>query len=136
MISHTGDSPKWVKSKRRRTKKERERAKVGNNNGARKAAWAKNLLQCSSLSLLSPTICLHPLLLGVTEELVGDENIKIYNFHCIPRSLSQPCTPSTLNTIYRSSLVDQSVEMDGHNSVEATIYLAVSRSQYSTYLGA
>ena len=51
-----GDSPKWVKSKRRRKKKrerKKEKAKVGENNGqathgARKhawrtqAAWAKN----------------------------------------------------------------------------------------------
>ena len=28
-----GDSPKWVKSKRRRKKRERESAKVGDNNG-------------------------------------------------------------------------------------------------------
>ena len=39
-----GDSPKWVKSRRRRGKKEKERAKVGENNGqathgARKHAW-------------------------------------------------------------------------------------------------
>ena len=48
IISHMGDSPKWVKSRRRRKKKkerERERgAKVGENNGqathgARKHAW-------------------------------------------------------------------------------------------------
>ena len=34
-VSHSGDSPKWVKSKRRRERKERkrERPKVGNNNG-------------------------------------------------------------------------------------------------------
>ena len=40
-FSYTGDSPKWVKSKRRR---KRERAKVGDNNGqathgAHKHAW-------------------------------------------------------------------------------------------------
>ena len=34
-FSHTGDSPKWVKSKRRRREKRKktERPKVGNNNG-------------------------------------------------------------------------------------------------------
>ena len=32
-FSHTGVSPKWVKSKRRREKRKRRRAKVGNNNG-------------------------------------------------------------------------------------------------------
>ena len=47
IISHMGDSPKWVKSKRRRKKekkKKKERAKVGDNNGlathgAHKHAW-------------------------------------------------------------------------------------------------
>ena len=39
-----GDSPKWVKSRRRRKKEKKERAKVGDNNGqathgARKHAW-------------------------------------------------------------------------------------------------
>ena len=43
IFSHTGDSPKWVKSKRRR-KREKERLNDGNNNGqathgARKHAW-------------------------------------------------------------------------------------------------
>ena len=43
MFSHTGDSPKWVKSKRRR-KKEKRRLNDGENNGqathgARKHAW-------------------------------------------------------------------------------------------------
>ena len=31
-FQRTGDSPKWVKSKRRREKKREERPKVGNNN--------------------------------------------------------------------------------------------------------
>ena len=44
----------------------------------------------------------------------------------LPRSLSQPCTPSTLNAIFRSSLTEQSGGMEGHGSVEATIYLTVS----------
>ena len=45
LFSHTGDSPKWVKSKRRREKEKiKERLNDGNNNGqdthgARKHAW-------------------------------------------------------------------------------------------------
>ena len=62
-----GDSPKWVKSKKRRKKKrekerEKERLNDGDNNGqathcnatscgARKAAWAKNRLPTSNGSI-------------------------------------------------------------------------------------
>ena len=65
---HTGDSPNWVKSKRRR---ETERLNDGNNNGelrianvtsggARKAAWAKTMVvNASHLVELFPQIMPH-----------------------------------------------------------------------------
>ena len=68
-FSHTGVSPKWVKSKMRR-EKERRGLNYGNNNGqlrianvtscgAHKAAWAKTKPECFSeklgLGLRTPT---------------------------------------------------------------------------------
>ena len=59
-FSRTGDSPEWVKSKRRREKEKEERLNDGNNNGqathgARKHAWRTqaawaNLILWSSAS--------------------------------------------------------------------------------------
>ena len=53
-FSHTGVSPKWVKSKRRREKEKERRAKVGNNNGQLRIATPPRV---THTKLPGPILC-------------------------------------------------------------------------------